>query len=358
MSTQVKAAKEALDLAVTEYKRSILLLDRSIKVTPVKERTLNSKVKMVTESLSNLNSSHTSWVAKAGFTEDQLAAETYSTAWLVKEWENVDDIQIRAEEVLVGLRPAPHPDSLKLQICSQKMETLKLDITSKVQNLLAKTASAASINHTTSKLFNDMLGTIKTSLSGEFLAFSKEIMLLDHQNVAARCKEFEEFRRTHQSNIDTIAFQLAEKSSSPAPARGVSNKNIEMEKSKAPSFTGKTIDYPEFKKGWIKVPGECWSDANQVEQIKHKVDAETRRIITRCNTMAEVWEVLDTEYAQEEVINAVDMELRALRLSHCSIPEYIVKKESPSQFGRGIEVCPWIRSSLFSRSCELSLFKV
>ena len=99
-----------------------------------------------------------------------------------------------------------------------------------------------------------------------------------------------------------------------------------MEKSKAPSFSGDTLDYPEFKRGWEKVPGVYWDDANQVEQIKHKVDSETRLLISRCNTMSEVWKVLDGEFAQEEeVVNAVNAKLQYLRLMECSVPEYIVK---------------------------------
>ena len=38
-----------------------------------------------------------------------------------------------------------------------------------------------------------------------------------------------------------------------------------MEKSKAPIFTGKTINYPEFKRGWQKVAGVVWDEGNQVE---------------------------------------------------------------------------------------------
>ena len=56
-----------------------------------------------------------------------------------------------------------------------------------------------------------------------------------------------------------------------------------------------------------KVAGVLWSDSNQVEQIKYKVDDDTLRIISRCCSMDEVWAVLDSEFAQEqEVINAVD----------------------------------------------------
>ena len=99
-----------------------------------------------------------------------------------------------------------------------------------------------------------------------------------------------------------------------------------MEKSKAPTFSGCTIDYPEIKRAWTKVDGTIWSDENQVEQIKLKVDEETRRIISRCHTMTEVWKALDLEYAQEqEVINAVDSELQSLCSLNLSIPQYIVK---------------------------------
>ena len=98
-----------------------------------------------------------------------------------------------------------------------------------------------------------------------------------------------------------------------------------MEKSKAPTFSGKTLDYPEFKRGWKKVAGVCWSDGNQVEQIKYKVDDNTRSIISRCNTMDEVWAVMDSLFAHEqEVINAVDEEINKLLQMNCSVDEYIV----------------------------------
>ena len=85
-------------------------------------------------------------------------------------------------------------------------------------------------------------------------------------------------------------------------------------KSKARVFSGRTIDYLEFKRGWQKVAGVFWHNANQVEQIKLKVNEETRRIIARCNSMKEVWKVLDLEFAQEqEVINTVDTELKLFR---------------------------------------------
>ncbi len=123
-----------------------------------------------------------------------------------------------------------------------------------------------------------------------------------------------------------IEIQLAEKVHTPVASSTTNRvKGIEMEKSKAPSFSGKTIEYPEFKRGWKKVPGVMWEDGNQVEQIKFKVDAHSRMLISRCNTMSDVWKVLDAEFAQEqEVINAVNEELAKLRSTDCSTPQYIV----------------------------------
>ena len=86
-----------------------------------------------------------------------------------------------------------------------------------------------------------------------------------------------------------------------------------MQKSKPPVFSGLTIDYPEFKRGWEKVPGVMWEDANQVVQIKFCLNEHCRRLISRCKTMPEVWETLDAEFAEEhEVINAVQEELTKL----------------------------------------------
>ena len=68
-----------------------------------------------------------------------------------------------------------------------------------------------------------------------------------------------------------------------------------------------------------------WEDANQVEQIKFKVNDHCRRLISRCSTMADVWKTLDIEFAEEhKVINAVDQEVKKLTSEQCSTPQYIV----------------------------------
>ena len=72
--------------------------------------------------------------------------------------------------------------------------------------------------------------------------------------------------------------------------------------------------------------GQRWPlDDDKAVQIIYKVDTAIHRMISRCSNMSKVWEVLDAEYAQEqEVINAVDIELYQLISSECSTPEYII----------------------------------
>ena len=117
-------------------------------------------------------------------------------------------------------------------------------------------------------------------------------------------------------------------SSTTSAASSTRVRSVEMEKCKAPSFSGKVIDYPEFKRGWQKVAGAAWDDDNQIEQMKFKVNLHTRQILSRCANMIEVWEELDKEFGQEEaVVNAVNAELRKLQSDvhvtrvHCKVAQ-------------------------------------
>ena len=102
------------------------------------------------------------------------------------------------------------------------------------------------------------------------------IMLLDKDKTTDHCSEFEQFRHEQHAIITQLQIRLAEAASVKehvieSTARST-NKSLEMEKSKAPTFSGKTLDFPEFKRSWQAIAGVYWDDANQVEQIKHKVD--------------------------------------------------------------------------------------
>ena len=58
-------AKAALESAVTEYNRHTVLTNRCLSTTPVNHRALNSKMKALSEALTNLTL-HTTWITKSG----------------------------------------------------------------------------------------------------------------------------------------------------------------------------------------------------------------------------------------------------------------------------------------------------
>ena len=68
-----------------------------------------------------------------------------------------------------------------------------------------------------------------------------------------------------------LAKDASELTTPPAScSRTHSTRSVEMEKCKAPIFTGRTIDYPEFKRGWCKVAAVAWDDGKQLEHMKQR----------------------------------------------------------------------------------------
>ena len=329
--SQVKAALDLLDLAHTEYKRCKSLLQKSLDATNKNERSVTNKMTSLSDASREVNACFTSWASKSGLTDEQLSSpeEKYNSGWLEVIWTDVDDFQDQVHQYIQTLHPSsPTPDEQQLTVLKGQFESLKLDVSSRLDVLLSKTApTTQSLNPTSVKMYEGLLNDAQKLLSVDLQTMANDMRSLGLPDLAAHSEALEQFKRAHQSKVITVQMQLADQlSSPPSPAAFQPTKGIEMQKSKAPTFSGKTIDYPEFKRGWQKVAGVHWDDGNQVEQIKFQVNLETRRIITRCNTMKEVWEVLDAEFAQEqEVVNAVDFELKNLLLIDCSVPEYIVK---------------------------------
>ena len=171
---------------------------------------------------------------------------------------------------------------------------MQLDATSRLDMLVSKTDPKTHPLHASSlPAYEILLAESKQQLSVDVPSLTQSLCKVDPARSATYLSELELFKRANQPKILAIQLQLADQLSvppTPAPSHAsAANKGIEMEKSKAPVFSGRTIDYPEFKRGWQKVAAVHWSDGNQVEQIKHKGDQETRKIITCCNTMEKVW---------------------------------------------------------------------
>ena len=330
-----KAALEQLEVACTEYKQKKSLLDKALKAPNRNERNIKNKMVALTAAVAEINKCHTLWVSKANISDEQLAAQNqkFNSDWLESVWDENDAYQQKGEEAMEDMLPAATEDH-QVFILTERLESIKLDVSTRVESLLNATApSKKLVSSATLKAHEELLTTVQSTFASDLDTAFNELKTKDCANLKDHCTSFEAFRRDVQAKFLSIQLQLANQQAVQHPTTSPSasdhhtqQRGIEMEKSKAPSFSGRTIDYPEFKRGWKKVAGVCWGDANQVEQIKFKVDDESRRIISRCKTMTEVWKVLDEEFAQEqEVINAVDEELNKLLSLNCSVAEYIVK---------------------------------
>ena len=223
--------------------------------------------------------------------------------------------------------PLVQTNAQKLQVLQKQMETLQLDIKTKVDTFMSRTSEP--IKEGALKVHEEMLSDVKQCLNVQFSELLHSILSLS-PDLGTTLDQCEQFRQCQQTHLVTIQLHLPDSTEISSKAKSsvsaLSMKGVEMEKSKAPAFSGRTLDYPHFKRGWKKVAGAVWTDDNQVEQIKLKVDERTRRLISRHQTMADIWTALDAEYAQEqEVINAVNKELTLLCSAERSTAEYIVE---------------------------------
>ena len=324
--SSAKASKDALDLAFKTFKCAEAVLQKVLEVPNANPRHMKSRMAKFEEALESLNTCHTAWVLKADLTDDLLEQEEYSRDWLATIWMKASDLQntYDLKNDVEESNPPVQNNKQKLLICTKQMGTLKHDLSTKISNLLSKLSAESPGS---CDVYTVMLSNVKDNLNGQFADLMQQILSLDTKNFDDNLNTLETFRKDALSNVTKIELLLADKSPSHSAPRSsaTGSRGVEMEKCRAPTFSGNTIDYPEFKRGWNKVAGSAWDDGNQVEQLKLKVNPETRRIITRCKTMSEVWAALDLEFAQEgEVLNAVNEELRKLRSTECSTEQYIV----------------------------------
>ena len=255
--SQTKIALDALDYAVTQFKQQKTLLQKALSSKSKNERNIRNKMTSLSEALESINKSHTLWVSKSGLSEEDLLTEKekYNTSWLENLWGEVDDYQQQVDEIICNLNPPVDAnENQELHVLTEQLDSLKLDISARVKMLLEKTApSVTSLNSQSVKAYEDILKGVQSQLTDDLHNAFDSLTKLDPTNIRTHCNELEHFKRTVQPMVLTVQIQLAEQLATPPPppppiqTNITSSKGIEMEKSKAPTFSGKTIDYPEFK---------------------------------------------------------------------------------------------------------------
>ena len=139
--SSTKAAKDALEQAYTSFEFNKTALSKTVKSDNINERTLQNRMDKMEESLTLLNSCHTSWVSKADFSDEQLLAEKYSGVWLRNIWSEVAELQDLFDTQLSLLHPhieqplAPNTKQ-QHQIHMTQMDTLQKDISTKVKGVV------------------------------------------------------------------------------------------------------------------------------------------------------------------------------------------------------------------------------
>ena len=86
---------------------------------------------------------HTLWVTKAGLSVKELKSSDnkYNTSWPEALWDESDDLQQKAEFMVASLNPVASEDN-KIRLLMEQLDSLKIDITLRVDSLL-KAASPA-----------------------------------------------------------------------------------------------------------------------------------------------------------------------------------------------------------------------
>ena len=319
--SQVRLMKDALEKSYTTYKRNLSALCKATERESSSARNLQLKLDSLVEALDNLNAAHTMWKVKADLSEDQLAEEVFSDNWLQERWDEADmQIDIANDKLYLAKETAEKPEvnTTRLML-EERMKSLEISISSKL-DVISKELAVADLSKFSVTGFADMLADAENQLHESHRDLSKSIISMMDENAPETIVSHEQFHRVHEKRIIELQVALARHSCSSgeivkevvkeAPS---TKSRVEIEKCKVLTFSGNTINYPEFKKSWKKFAGAYWDEESQLEQMKFKVDPHTKLILTRCGGMDAVWEALDKEFGQErEIVNAVNHELRRL----------------------------------------------
>ena len=166
-----KAALESLQVAFTQYKQSKNLLDKSLKAVSKNERNITSKMFSISTALTEINKFHTMWVTKAGITEEELSSDqhNFNTSWLESLWEEVDNYQMQVDDLLLEMkRTETVKDDPQVHVLKEELDSLKLDIKSRVDTLLsALDPGNKKLSRSSLEMYGEILTGVQTCLKDD-----------------------------------------------------------------------------------------------------------------------------------------------------------------------------------------------
>ena len=161
---------------------------------------------LLSAALTQLNSSHTTWVSRSDLSEDELGTDLvkYNTSWLGSIWSEVDDLQGRVDEALERCLSTDPLDEQNLAHLKDQLESMQLDSTSCLDLLLTKTNKSTQIlNPTSIKAYEGLLAESQRQLSLDLpsLVLSLSTYYLEHSR--SYSSEHEQFKRACNAKIQT-----------------------------------------------------------------------------------------------------------------------------------------------------------
>ena len=82
-----------------------------------------------------------------------------------RSWEEVDDFQQRADEIILEINPPVDANEQQLHVLCEQLDSLKLDISACFKMLIEKTdSSSKTLNSDSVKAYNDILKGVQISV--------------------------------------------------------------------------------------------------------------------------------------------------------------------------------------------------
>ena len=179
---------------------------------------------------------------------------------------------IRDRDIIYRAEKSTAPSNAQqYSILTTKMSSLKIEIQNTIDVLTTET-TVDSLSTGQCKIYTEMLSSVTTQLGDPYSKLVDSILPLAGTDTATVHNGLEEFRQQQSKRLVDIQMKLAKLTKDPEEGTRSSHHGttsttmgrgaMEMAKCKPPSFSGKTIEYPEFKRSWTKVAGRAWDDDN------------------------------------------------------------------------------------------------
>ena len=352
------AAKQQRDMYLLEFKAACYDLEGELE--PIGEKKLNArKIKLKMEAVKNTYQDCLKAQSQVYGMEKTSGAEEQNWSWVVSNLRKPHNTIIdKAEEVLYSIEVPPDPEAESKVKLSEKKKQAKIKLLNLEGKLKAELEAAQSVymdttiwlssNHTA---LLEQVNGIGTDLNDKHIVYSNEYRgLLTDTEDATEDKRVTAYR---EELLPLFAkLQLGLKAKTPAtgtlqsntvaqqhqrvnrdgvsqvelmPSLPHSKTKFKMAAMGIPKFSGKVIDYPEWKNLFKDCVEAQYEESAVIMILRTQALPESlTTMVPRCTTLAAVWEKLDQKFLDPaRVWKGIKADLLALDRKKLGDKEYM-----------------------------------